>query len=58
MFRFSARTKLAFGLTSLMSTVLMASLVLGLLPDPTSEKLESRGELCTAIAVSLSLIHI
>ena len=56
MFRFSARTKLAFGLTSLMSTVLMASLVLGLLPDPTSEKLESRGELCTAIAVSSSML--
>jgi PAS domain S-box-containing protein len=56
MFRFTARTKLAFGLTSLMSTVLMASLVLGLLPDPTSERLDSRGKLCTAIAVSSSML--
>lgn len=56
MFRFSARTKLAFGLTSLVSTVLLASLVLGLLPDPTAAELEARGKLCDSIAVSSSIL--
>ncbi|MFK7821992.1 MAG: response regulator [Planctomycetaceae bacterium] len=56
MFRFSARTKLAFGLTSLVSTVLLASLFLKLLPDPTGQQLRSRGYLCDSIAISSSIL--
>jgi PAS domain S-box-containing protein len=56
MFRFSARTKLAFGLTSIVSTVLLASLFLELLPDPTGQQLKSRGHLCDSIAISSSIL--
>ena len=54
--RISARTKLAFSLTSLVSTVVLAALFVGLLPDPTDIKLKARGRLCDSIAVSSSIL--
>lgn len=56
MSRFSARAKLAFGLTSLISTLLLVALVFRVLPDPSGERLEQRSKLCDVIAVSSSVL--
>ena len=53
--RFSAKTHIATGLTSLVVTSLLTAMFLGLVPDPNAARRKGRGALAEAIAVSGSV---
>ena len=54
MFRLTAKSRLAFGLTSLGTSLLVLMLSIGVLPNADKTKLEGRGELCESLAICCS----
>ncbi len=51
---FNTRTRMTIGLASMLTTVLMVALWLGLVPDRRTDVLEGRATLCETIAVNAS----
>jgi len=50
----TAKTRITFGLTCMLVTVLCAAIMIGLVPDPKSAVLAGRAEMCETLAVSSS----